>query len=316
MRTTSRILVTAMAGCCFAAPALAWDNFGHMEVAAVACDLMSAPARAEAIRLLKLNPQYHHWTAGVLPEKQDKYAFMLAATWPDFIKQEGGYENDGDRGGDVPPRDGRNPERWVLRSSAPQVLALYRHSDSDQRATRPMPNVKTQIGTFRAKLPKSSGASDDLRSYDLVWLLHLVGDAHQPLHAANHFAADLPPEGDVGGNKVTISCESGTSCLSASEPHAFWDDLLGPNHTTPEKVETAAQVLPKADPLLSSVGDEAKWLDESYALAKSDAYKNPPIGDAKGTITAAYEANAEQIAKRRIALAGARLANLLNENFK
>jgi S1/P1 Nuclease len=53
-----------------------------------------------------------------------------------------------------------------------------------------------------------------------------------------------------------------------------------------------------------------------YNLAKSDAYKNPPIGDTKGTITAAYKANAEEIAKKRIALAGARLAHLLDANLK
>lgn len=34
-----------------------------------------------------------------------------------------------------------------------------------------------------AALPASSGASDDLRSYDLVWILHLVGDAHQSCQA-------------------------------------------------------------------------------------------------------------------------------------
>jgi hypothetical protein len=51
-------------------------------------------------------------------------------------------------------------------------------------------------------------------------------------------------------------------------------------------------------------------------LAKSDAYKNPPIGDTKGTITTAYKANAEEIAGKRIALAGLRLANLLNANLK
>jgi hypothetical protein len=317
MGIASRIFVRAVAGCSSAAPALAWDNCGHMEVAAVAWELMSAPAKAEATRLLKHNPQYQHWIANVLAEKRDKYAFMHAATWPDFIKRDRDYHDDGDSGGDVPPRDSRATRNdgysdhlrhkyWHFIDTPIPITARAAFN----------PNVKTQIGTFRAVLPKSSGAGDDLRSYDLVWLLHLVGDAHQPLHAANHFATDLPPEGDAGGNKVNISCEAGTKCLGATELHAFWDDLLGPNNTTPDKVETAADQLTKTDAALASIGNEANWLDESYNLAKSDAYKNPPVGDTKATITAAYEANAKEIAKKRIALAGARSANLLDANFR
>ena len=81
-------------------------------------------------------------------------------------------------------------------------------------------------------------------------------------------------------------------------------------------MESAASLLPQADPVLASVSDESKWLGESFNLAKSDAYKSPVIGDTRGTITAAYKANAENIAKKRIALAGARLANLLDDAFK
>jgi hypothetical protein len=39
-------------------------------------------------------------------------------------------------------------------------------------------NALTQIKLLKAGLAPSSGLPDDVRSYDLVWLLHLVGDAH------------------------------------------------------------------------------------------------------------------------------------------
>jgi len=317
MRVSSRIVITTIVGCWSAAPALAWDNFGHMEVAAVAWESMSVQARAEATRLLTLNPQHKHWVMGVVPEKRDKYAFMLAATWPDFIKREADYHNDGDDNGDTPPNDDRASRN---KGYSDHLRHKYWHFiDTPIPSTgrpAPTPNVETQIGIFRTVLPMNSGAIDDLRSYDLAWTLHLVGDAHQPLHAANHFAPDLPAKGDSGGNGVAINCETGTTCLGASELHAFWDDLLGPNTSTPERVESAASVLPQADPVLASVSDEAKWLGESFNLAKSDAYKSPVIGDTRGTITAEYKANAENIAKKRIALAGARLAKLLDDAFK
>jgi hypothetical protein len=60
-------------------------------------------------------------------------------------------------------------------------------------------DLVTQIKLMIAALPAFSGASDDVRSYDLVWLLHLVGDAHQPLHAVGRFTKQIP-NGDAGGN--------------------------------------------------------------------------------------------------------------------
>ena len=47
----------------------------------------------------------------------------------------------------------------------------------------PTPNAVTQIGVIRKVL--ASSESDGLKSYDLVWLLHLIGDVRQPLHAAS-----------------------------------------------------------------------------------------------------------------------------------
>src|ERR1700730_12872831 len=59
-------------------------------------------------------------------------------------------------------------------------------------------NVQTQIPMFRSALRATSGASDDVRSYDLVWLIHLVGDVHQPLHTTSRFTHEQP-KGDAGG---------------------------------------------------------------------------------------------------------------------
>jgi hypothetical protein len=45
-------------------PALAWNGFGHMEVAAVAWDRLSDNPQVQAriTELLKLNPLYQSWT--------------------------------------------------------------------------------------------------------------------------------------------------------------------------------------------------------------------------------------------------------------
>ena len=48
-------------------------------------------------------------------------------------------------------------------------------------------------------------ARDALKSYDLSWLLHLVGDVHQPLHASTRVSS-TDPGGDAGGNLLKLNC--------------------------------------------------------------------------------------------------------------
>ena len=43
----------------------------------------------------------------------------------------------------------------------------------------PVPNAQERVDLFR---PVLGGIDEDLKAYDLSWLLHLVGDLHQPLH--------------------------------------------------------------------------------------------------------------------------------------
>jgi len=54
--------------------------------------------------------------------------------------------------------------------------------DGEETDPAPAVNALTQIRLLKAALSEDK-STDDLKCYDLVWLLHLVGDAHQPLHA-------------------------------------------------------------------------------------------------------------------------------------
>ena len=63
--------------------------------------------------------------------------------------------------------------------------------------------------------------SDDIKSYDVAWLEHLVGDVHQPLHATSRFTKNHP-NGDAGGNLVLLC-----AAPCRDELHAYWDGLLG-----------------------------------------------------------------------------------------
>jgi len=67
----------------------------------------------------------------------------------------------------------------------------------------PAPNAQERIALFRTVLASTS--ADPLKSYDLTWLLHLVRDVHQPLHASTRVGS-TDPNGDSGGNLGKLSC--------------------------------------------------------------------------------------------------------------
>jgi hypothetical protein len=93
--------------------ALAWDGFGHIVVAAIAYEKLTPKAREKAAELLKLNPIYDKWVAGVADREKHRTAFVLAATWPDAIKSKSaGFQDDGERASN-PPRDTRTPHQLV-----------------------------------------------------------------------------------------------------------------------------------------------------------------------------------------------------------
>jgi hypothetical protein len=172
------------------------------------------------------------------------------------------------------------------------------------------PNARTQIAAFRAAL-KSPNISDDIKSYDLVWLEHLVGDIHQPLHAASRFTRDLP-DGDLGGGLVALC--AAPDCHD--NLHLFWDALIGTGETVDDAQADATAISQgRFTPVPSP--DEKAWIAESFAIAQVQVYA-PPIGIGKGpfTLDDAYRANALLVARDRVWLAGNRLAELLNDALK
>jgi S1/P1 Nuclease len=231
---------------------------------------------------------------------------MKAATWPDMIKIDYRYRSDGDRPNG--PDAGRNI------GYADKLIHRYWHyidipfSPDGTALTDPdIPNVQTQIVAFRQTL-KDAGASDELKSYDLVWLLHLVADVHQPLHVSTRFS-QRQPQGDRGGNDVRVCTATGCG----GKLHRFWDDLLGTSEDYKAAMDKAKTLEP-AETKLAGISDEVIWIEESFLAAKQTAYATP-IGPDEGPydLNDTYKAAAREVAERQIALAGIRLAHLLNE---
>jgi len=262
---------------------------------------------------------------GTSEADQKMLVFMVAATWPDEIRSDPEYVSDGLDNGNAP--DG--PESSQNIGYADHRLHKYWHfidipysQDGTPLPPVPAPNAQTQIAAFRATL--SSAANDSLKSYDLSWLEHLVGDIHQPLHAVNRVSAEAP-KGDAGGNLVMLC-----SAPCRDELHLFWDRLVGSEEPLPassgrapdvaaelKSAISAAKTLPRPAGRLAEKMDEAAWVQESFDAARRYVYV-PPIGPGLGpfTITPQYLEPARAIARERVALAGVRLANLLNSELK
>ena len=297
--------------------AFAWNDRGHMTVAYIAYKQLTPVTRDRANALLKLNPKYGEWAATAQQQAPTASAddknlmiFMIAATWADQIKRDAAYKQDGSQGGNRPdgsPDPGKNTGYDDL------LMHKYWHfidtpfsKDGTALPAIPTPNAQERIALFRTVLASTS--ADGLKSYDMTWLLHVVGDVHQPLHAATRVSS-TDPEGDAGGNLVKLDC---TKC----ELHAFWDGLLGTQNDLKVVVKAAGK-LPKAPAALAAKSDEKDWIAESFQEAQQTVYA-PPIaaGDGPFTMTPQYKKNASKLAKQRVALAGTRLANLLNTELK
>ena len=305
LRILPFLAAVALSLACHAA--LAWNSIGHMSVAWVAYQNLTATEKARVAALLQLNPYYNRWLsyipAGTSDADRDMYVFMMAATWPDEIKAMGSHYVGTDT---APHAELASLNNGYTDHNAHKYWHFMNTPLGDTAAAAApssAPNVIAKIAAFRAAL--ATNIPDPIKSYDLVWLIHLVGDAHQPLHCATRVSA-ANPKGDLGGNLVVVAGPS-------KELHAFWDGALGDGETKNfMSAVKAASALPAADPALIADTKEDDWAAESYALAKSAVYVDPVVaGLGPFTLDGAYTTNTQQIARQRVALAGARLANLL-----
>jgi hypothetical protein len=292
------------------ASVFAWDSEGHMQVAEIAWQHLNPSCRTRVAALLQLNPNYSSWILKVTAAKRDQTAFVMAATWPDFIKSAAGYIYDSDV---APP----GPASSQNIGYSDKLQHRYWHyidtpfsTDGTALVQPAAPNAKTQIELFTAAIADSA-TSDDIKSYDLVWLEHLVGDVHQPLHATSRFAAQSPT-GDEGGNLVVLCTNQ---CKTKSELHAFWDNLPGVSKSAATAI-AAANRLPAAPAAEAAVAEDQAWITESFDAAKHTVYASP-VGPGTGPyiLSTAYKSRAKTEAKARIELAGIRLANLVNKNL-
>lgn len=168
------------------------------------------------------------------------------------------------------------------------------------------------------KTLKNPAASRWEKCFLLRFLLHAVGDIHQPLHCIQLYSAQFPA-GDLAGHRFLIS---GTPYKNL---HQLWDAAIGLGDARLKRPLSAADqqwIEELANSIMKVNLPESfleidnlniyDWSSESYQLAIDVVYADLKMGQEPSQD---YLAKARHTAQRQIALAGYRLANLLKILF-
>jgi hypothetical protein len=159
-------------------------------------------------------------------------------------------------------------------------------------------NVYSAILKTEASL-KDKSLTPDQKNEALKYLIHLVGDAHQPMHISR--------KEDKGGNTIQVRFDNKGTNL-----HSLWDSKLIDHEGLSEAdiaktydVASAAQIKQwQAD-------SPMEWIWESYQIS-NELYANTKSGQ---EIDEAYYQKYIVVTRKRIDQAAIRLAGELNKLF-
>lgn len=269
-----------------AVSSFAWHDSGHMVVAEIARQSLSPKILAECEWLLKQDSE----------PKTDN--FLTAACWADDFKT-------------------RENGPW-------HYINIHFRTDGKETNNKPLEqNVVYAINKFTTILADKKKSPKE-RAEALRYLIHFVGDVHQPLHAVAR-DTDEHPEGDRGGNEFKILPIDRHKELQRppTNLHSLWD--MGGNlfRPTPRPLtnDGKASIVRIANAIKSrhaqinmdnvSNLDPMAWAQESADLAKRYVY-NLKENEAP---SAEYIRQCEDVSTKRVAYAGYRLAALLNKTM-
>ena len=289
---TGRAARAALAALVLAAPAAAqaWGDEGHRIVALIAEHHLDPQVRQRVFALVAADP-------GQLT----LHDIDSEATWADRFR-------DSDRNG-ARVRFERT-RRWhfvdieVASPDLDRACFMYPALPAGTPASLgPAADcVVDKIEHFAAEL-RSPATPDDERLQALQFLLHFVGDVHQPLHASD--------AADAGGNAKRV--RGRTRPLNSL--HHYWDtEFVVALGTDAQAI--AARLIGRITPQAVrdwSGGGPADWAMESFAVGRDTAYGRlpaPTLG--VYTLSASYESRAKKAVELQLEKAGVRLASVLN----
>jgi hypothetical protein len=270
---------------------LGWGAGGHMMVAQIAFGRLNPRAKAQAKMLLAIPID----PAAVSKKSTD---FVSAAHWADDLRPFSEF-------------DSFKPLHFIDTPFSTDGTAL---------PAVPTPNIVTALEE-NVNILKTS-TDKNAQAQALRFIIHFVGDIHQPLHCATRVDS-AHPDGDHGGNLVSIMILGSNGKSKKTNLHSYWDGGIdtfprtGANFAPPplSQIGPAAKQAMAGNPAtnpavkLNDPFNFSAWADESTTLAKDVTYKGIANGSKP---SAAYKSKSIKVVRQRVAWGGYRLAALLN----
>ena len=185
---------------------------------------------------------------------------------------------------------------WADEHRNPQTAAWhyvnFPRGDCHYVAARDCPDGSCVVEALNRQIEVlGSSASDEVRLKALKYVVHFVGDVHQPLHAGY--------KDDRGGNSYQLQ-----AFMRGSNLHAVWD--TGMIKYLGENTETLARRLATRPVKLSPDWTAASVAQESCQIVAKPGFYPERL------VTPDYIANYTPVMEGRLVEAGARLAQVLN----
>lgn len=293
-------------------PAFGWDENGHKVAAYIAWQRMTPEAKDRVIRILLTAPEdsdigaFFVGAGSRTQESRRREYFMTMATWADIIRDKSlntrytKYHNGNWHYADT---------LWKFEKGK---AVLIEGQEGDGLALKKLHEFDATIrGT----------ASDSDKALAIVWLEHLIGDIHQPLHTSGK-VTDSNPKGDQGGNLFLLT-PKGTPRDKQENLHWLWDSIIVRYQPNVKDACEADYLDPIAQEIMAKYpydkmkeriqpGKFEAWARESLDIAMNDVYKDVKWFEAPSD---KYKKKAFEIAQERLALAGYRMGDLFNEVF-
>ena len=281
-----RLFVAVAVGCGLglvaARPATAWGKAGHMVTAQIAYQRLTPETRQEVDRLIA--------TLADFEPKSD--SVVTASLWMDEVRGLGWKAMD----------------RW-------HYMNLPYNADGLANLPPAHPDNAVEAVRQSVRTLQDPASPDLAKAIMLRVLLHVVGDLHQPLHAASRHTVEIPA-GDRGGNDFLLPDLDG----KPGNLHRLWDGTVGVLPQLEADADGVAEVANLAAQIVASVPeahvpewqdlDPDRWCRESFRLVTSVVYVGISEGRAPSEV---YQAKARLVVQRRLALAGYRMAALLEQ---
>jgi hypothetical protein len=246
-------------------PALGWGPEGHALVARIAEAQLTPAAHAKVIAILGPN-----------------VSMASMASWADTIRR---------------VRQETGPWHYI------DIPNGKWHIDKARDCPKGACLVQ-KVEDFEVML-RDPNTPPEQRREALMFVIHLVGDMHQPLHDSNN--------NDKGGNDVHVTYDGRNTNL-----HSLWDSGLLGKMGKEDDLFPAYLQESERNAKKWGKGSVESWSEQSHKVSVKVAYGLLPKADtdAPVTITPAYEAQADPVIREQIEKGGARLARVLNEVLK